>query len=261
VKFFSQNRYVLDLLASVMFFTRIPVNWSYFSEKAPDLTRAAWTFPLIGYLVGVISGGLGDMLLSLGSPIFVSAAIAIAFSVFITGAFHEDGLADMADGFGAGGTPERINEIIHDSRLGTYGVAALTLGMLIRVGLVVSLVDLGYSLMSVLSVGFASGKLAILISRNFFSLSDFAKTGSVFGFITPINLFMATIIWFTPLLVLFPIFSIILGAIFSFWLIYIIGSKAKNLIGGITGDVLGATAFLSEIGFLLGVAIVLFFAI
>ena len=115
--------------------------------------------------------------------------------------------------------------------------------------------------MFVLSVGFASGKLAILISRNFFSLSDFAKTGSVFGFITPINLLMATIIWLTPLLVLFPISAIILGAFFSFWLIYIIGSKATNLIGGITGDVLGATAFLSEIGFLLGVAIVLFFAI
>ena len=261
MKFFCQNRYVLDLLASVMFFTRIPVNWSYFSEKAPDLTRAAWTFPLIGYLVGVISGGLGDILLLLGAPIFLTAAIAIAFSVFITGAFHEDGLADMADGFGAGGTPERINEIIHDSRLGTYGVSALTLGMLIRAGLVVSLVDLGYSLIFVLSVGFASGKLAILISRNFFNLSDFAKTGSVFGSITPINLLVATIIWLTPLLFFLPIFAIVLGAFFSFWLIYIIGSRATTLIGGITGDVLGGTAFLSEIGFLLGVAIVLFYAI
>lgn len=244
-----------------MFFTRIPVNWSYFSEKAPDLTRAAWTFPLIGYLVGVISGGLGEILLLLGAPIFLSAAIAIAFSVFITGAFHEDGLADMADGFGAGGAPERINEIIHDSRLGTYGVAALTLGILIRVGLVVSLVDLGYSLIFVLSVGFASGKLAILISRNFFNLSDFAKTGSVFGSITPINLLVATIIWLTPLLFFLPIFAIVLGAFFSFWLIYIIGSRATTLIGGITGDVLGGTAFLCEIGFLLGVAIVLFYAI
>ncbi len=261
MKFFSQNRYLLDLLASVMFFTRIPVNWSYFSEKAPDLTKAAWTFPLIGYLVGVISGGLGDILLLLGAPIFLSAAIAIAFSVFITGAFHEDGLADMADGFGAGGAPERINEIIHDSRLGTYGVSALTLGMLIRAGLVVSLVDLGYSLIFVLSVGFASGKLAILISRNFFNLSDFAKTGSVFGSITPINLLVATIIWLTPLLFFLPIFAIVLGAFFSFWLIYIIGSRATTLIGGITGDVLGGTALLCEIGFLLGVAIVLFYAI
>ena len=258
---FFQNRYVLDLLATVMFFTRIPVNWSYFSEKAPDLTRAAWAFPLIGYFIGILSGGLGDILLFLGLPIFVASVIAVALSVFITGAIHEDGLADMTDGFGAGGNSERINEIIHDSRLGTYGVIALILGILIRVGLVVSLVDLGYSLIFVLSVGFASGKMAILISRNFFNLSDLAKTGSVFGSVTSANILIATIIWLTPLLVLYPIFAIILGAFFSFWLIYIIGSKATNLIGGITGDVLGATAFLSEIGFLLGVAIVLFFAI
>ena len=261
MNFFFQNRYVLDLLATVMFFTRIPVNWSHFSEKAPDLTRAAWAFPLIGYFIGILSGGLGDILLFLGLPIFVASVIAVALSVFITGAIHEDGLADMADGFGAGGNSERINEIIHDSRLGTYGVIALILGILIRVGLVVSLVDLGYSLIIVLSIGFASGKMAILISRNFFNLSDFAKTGSVFGSVTSANILIATIIWLTPLLFFFPIFAILLGVFFSFCLIYIIGSRATNLIGGITGDVLGATAFLSEIGFFLGVAIALFFAI
>ena len=64
-------------------------------------------------------------------------------SIVLTGAFHEDGLADMADGFGAGGTAVKINKIMHDSRLGTYGTAALTLGLLIRLGLVVSLVELG----------------------------------------------------------------------------------------------------------------------
>ncbi len=88
MKFFSQNRYVLDLLASVMFFTRIPVNWSYFSEKAPDLTRAAWAFPLIGYLVGVISGGLGDMLLLLGTIIFGIAKEAFFYIPGIDGSFY-----------------------------------------------------------------------------------------------------------------------------------------------------------------------------
>ena len=50
MKVFLQNKYLIDIFSAVMFFTRIPVNWSYFSEKAPDLTRAAWAFPLIGYL-------------------------------------------------------------------------------------------------------------------------------------------------------------------------------------------------------------------
>ena len=97
----------------------------------------------------------------------------------ITGAFHEDGLADIADGFGAGGSPEKINKIIHDSRLGTYGTIALTLGLLIRLGLAINLVELGYSLILILSSSFASGKLSIIFTRNFFTVSTFSKTGSI----------------------------------------------------------------------------------
>ena len=126
-----KNRYVVDFVATVMFFTRIPVKWAYFSDKAPNLTRAAWAFPLIGYFIGICSGIIGDISLFLGLSTFVSCLLAVAFSVMLTGAFHEDGLADMADGFGAGGSRERVNEIMHDSRLGTYGVTALTLGLLI----------------------------------------------------------------------------------------------------------------------------------
>ena len=98
-----------------------------------------------------------------------------ALSIILTGAFHEDGLADTADGLGAGGTPERINKIIHDSRLGTYGVVALILGLLTRLGLLLTLVEFGYSLVSILSVGFASGKLAIIFSRNFLIIQDLLK--------------------------------------------------------------------------------------
>ena len=47
-----KNRYIIDFVATVMFFTRIPVNWAFFSDEAPNLTRAAWAFPLIGYLLG-----------------------------------------------------------------------------------------------------------------------------------------------------------------------------------------------------------------
>ena len=125
-----KNKYVLDFLATIMFFTRIPINWSFFSDKAPDLTRAAWAFPLVGFLIGGLSGLLGDFLIYLGLSVFLSCILAITLSVILTGAFHEDGLADTADGLGAGGSPERINKILHDSRLGTYGVVALILGLL-----------------------------------------------------------------------------------------------------------------------------------
>ena len=108
---------MVDFVATVMFFTRIPVNWAYFSDKAPNLTRAAWAFPLIGYFIGFCSGIIGDLSLFFGLSTFISCLLAVAFSVMLTGAFHEDGLADMADGFGAGGSPERVNEIMHDLSL------------------------------------------------------------------------------------------------------------------------------------------------
>ena len=155
MKDYYQNKYLVDVFASIMFFTRIPINWPFFSDKAPNLTRAAWSFPLVGFLIGILSGILGELLILINVPTYLSCVIAIATSVLITGAFHEDGLADMADGFGAGGTPKKINEIMHDSRLGTYGTAALTLGLLIRLGLLICLVDLGYSLLIILSIGFA----------------------------------------------------------------------------------------------------------
>ena len=251
-----KNKYVIDFFATVMFFTRIPIKWSFFSDKAPNLTKAGWAFPLVGLLIGVLSGVLGDFLIFLGLPIFLCCIIAITLSVILTGAFHEDGLADTADGLGAGGSPERINKIIHDSRLGTYGVVALILGLLTRLGLLLTLVEYGYSLVSILSVGFASGKLAIIFSRNFFNNSRFVKMGSVVGTIANKNLFIATVIWALPTLIIFPFYGILLGGILMAFIISIIGLKSKKALGGITGDILGAIAFLTELVFLLGTIVV-----
>ncbi len=251
-----KNRYIVDFVATVMFFTRIPINWAYFSEEAPNLTRAAWAFPLIGYLIGFCSGIIGDISLFFGLPTLVSCLIAIAFSVMVSGAFHEDGLADMADGFGAGGSPERVNEIMHDSRLGTYGVTALTLGLLIRIGLVASLVDLGFSFALIMGSGFASGKLAIIVTRKFFSPSYLAKTGSIISFISTKSILFATFTWLVPIAFYLSYLSILVGVIFVATAICLIGFRSNYHLGGITGDVLGAIAFSSELAFLLGILII-----
>lgn len=252
-----KNSYVLDFAAALMFFTRIPVKWDYFSSEAPDLTKAAWTFPLIGYLIGILSGFFGDLCLFFELSNLLSCSIAIAVSVLLTGAFHEDGLADMADGFGAGGSSERINEIMHDSRLGTYGVISLILVILTRLFIILELVNAGYSLIIILAGGFATGKLAIIITRVFFNPSKHAKTGSIIGSILPSKIIIAILIWITPIFLIFPTLGIITGIIFVIGIISIIGKKSTSLIGGITGDVLGAIALLSEIFFLLGLLIIL----
>ena len=171
----------------------------------------------------------------------------------ISGAFHEDGLADMADGFGAGGPSERVNEIMHDSRLGTYGVVTLTLGLLIRVGLLVALVELGYSLAFIMATGFASGKLAIIFTRKFFVPSEFARTGSIVGVISNKNFIFATLIWIASVTFVFPFFGILLGITFVGIAIFLLGLRSNHYLGGITGDVLGAIAFSSELLFLLGI--------
>ena len=193
------------------------------------------------------------MLLLLGSPIFVSAAIAIAFSVFITGAFHEDGLADMADGFGAGGDGKKISNIIHDSRLGTYGVAALSLAIVVRILLISSLVETGLWLFVIMGSGLAVGKGFIMINRRFFLVSEFAGSATVSFLGSNIRQIVCLLLWSVPCLFIFSLEQLALGILLSLLVSVWCGFRAKFYLGGITGDVLGATAFLTELAFFLGV--------
>jgi adenosylcobinamide-GDP ribazoletransferase len=95
--------------------------------------------------VGALVGACGALAYwgaaAVGLPPFVAGVLAVAATLLVTGALHEDGLADTADGFGAGVTRERKLEIMRDSRIGTYGVAALVLSILLRAGAVASLVE------------------------------------------------------------------------------------------------------------------------
>ena len=171
--------------------------------------------------------------------------------------FHEDGLADTADGLGAGGSPRNIDKIIHDSRLGTYGVMSLVLGILVKLGLILALFESGYPLIAIFSIGFATGKLSIMIARNLFNNSEFAKTASIVGKISNKCLFIATLTWILPTLFVLDIYGILFGIILMTLTILLIGKKSKKAIGGINGDILGAIAFLTDIMFLFGNIIVI----
>jgi adenosylcobinamide-GDP ribazoletransferase len=117
----------------VQFLTRLPVRL----RAAPDLSRSVPWFPVVGALIGAAVGGVAAGLMELVPPL-VAAAIAILFGVLLTGAFHEDGLADTADAMG-GWTPERRREILKDSRHGSYGVAAMCGTIVLRIVCVASL--------------------------------------------------------------------------------------------------------------------------
>lgn len=112
---------IQTFLAALMFFTRIPVP----PNNTADLNKASRYFPLVGIIVGTIGAVVFTISQYLFKDAFVAAFLSLAATLLTTGAFHEDGLADVADGFGGGWTKARILEIMKDSRVGAFGVITL----------------------------------------------------------------------------------------------------------------------------------------
>ncbi len=133
-----QNRLAEAQLA-IMLLTRFPVG--RISDPGPSVAAACWAFPLAGLAVGVATSATMAGTLWLGLPREIAAGLALAVGVITTGGLHEDGLADVADGFGGGRTRERKLEIMRDSRIGSYGALALILMIGLRWSAVTALVD------------------------------------------------------------------------------------------------------------------------
>ena len=110
-------------LTALSFYTRVPVgNIKGWNEGL--LNKSTRYFPVIGLLVGGI-GAFFFWILGFYFPVSIAVALSMVVTILFTGAFHEDGFADFCDGFGGGYTPERILEIMKDSRIGTYGSIGL----------------------------------------------------------------------------------------------------------------------------------------
>ncbi|WP_019673928.1 adenosylcobinamide-GDP ribazoletransferase [Psychrobacter lutiphocae] len=129
------------LLVAIQFLTRIPVNIQVYQ---PDwLHKSSRHFPAVGILVGVLCALVFWLCgLFFGSSVhssLISAVVTTAFGIKLTGAFHEDGLADTCDGLGGGLTRERTLIIMKDSRIGTYGTLGLVCVLLIKISLLASM--------------------------------------------------------------------------------------------------------------------------
>ena len=126
-------RWLLAFGVAVSFLTRLPVPAICHHPSPEDLRRAAAFFPLVGACVGAIT----SVTILLGAqlwPVWLAVIVALAVEARLTGAFHEDAVGDAFDAFGGGFTRERVLEILKDSRLGSYGVLALVLALLLRAG-------------------------------------------------------------------------------------------------------------------------------
>jgi len=130
-----------DLKTGLAFLTRLPFLGSEATWTGSDIARASWTFPIVGAGIGALGALIYWLAHGLGLHAFVCGVLAVAATLLVTGCLHEDGLADTADGFGGGTSPARKLEIMRDSQLGTYGAAALTLSLMLRVGAIASLAE------------------------------------------------------------------------------------------------------------------------
>ena len=110
------------LRIAATFLTRVPLGGSH---TAPTpLSATVWVFPVVGAAVGLVGGLIFTACDWVGAPVWISAIAAISAMYALTGGLHEDGLADVADGFGGGNSRDRKLAIMRDSRIGTYGVSA-----------------------------------------------------------------------------------------------------------------------------------------
>jgi len=126
------EKWMQDLRAALMFLTILPVGRVGGAGAPPVSPRFLRAFPLAGAVVGMLSGAILILLGWMGAPAMIGGALAVAAGIVLTGAMHEDGLSDMADGLG-GRSRERRLEIMRDPAVGAFGVLALVLAVLLNV--------------------------------------------------------------------------------------------------------------------------------
>jgi adenosylcobinamide-GDP ribazoletransferase len=241
---FQQNwRY---FLTAVMFFTRVPVRLDNFDEA--NLNKSTRFFPLIGILVGIVGAlvfWLSDILL----PLEIAVLLSMVATVLLTGAFHEDGLADAIDGLGGGWTKEQVLTIMVDSRIGSYGAIGLILALLTKYQ------ALSYQVATLIPASIVAGHaLSRLCAVLVMFTQNYVKTeGKSKPLATQLNmteLVIATFFGLLPLMFLEMKSLLALVPVSLTWLWF--SAKIKKRIGGYTGDCLGAMQQLTEIAFYVG---------
>lgn len=247
-----KHQYLLFLLA-LSFFTRIPVKLR--AEIKPDmLHEASRYFALVGVLIGVILA-TAYSIFNLFFPTEISVLLTLAINIVLTGAFHEDGWADVWDGFGGGWSVEQKLNIMKDSRLGTYGAAALIIALMLKYqSLLVLTSSIEFVIYTLVLASTASRTLAtsLIFSLNYVSEDAKSKVKPVAKQLSVTSL-LILVITSLCILILGYVFSIITVTqiLYLFVILLITRISLKywftKQLGGFTGDCLGAAQIASEL--------------
>lgn len=230
-------------LTAVMFLTRIRVP-SWVTHAPEDLARSTAYFPLVGVVVGAIGAAVGVLALQVWNP-WIAAVAAVAATVRITGAFHEDALADACDGFGGGWTVEQVLTIMKDSRIGSYGAVGLLLVTVMRIGALALIAAQSPALfVAALIAAHVLGRwssLPLIFALPYVSDADRSKSKPFAASVTILRLLAGTATAVVVLGTLFgdPITVATLAAV-ALVVTFLLGRYFNRRIGGMTGDCLGA---------------------
>lgn len=237
------QKVVDGLRAAIGFLTRIPI-----STPRVVMGHAAPWFPFVGLLIGLAHGGMYFGLREL-LPALPAAVLSVAGATLITGAFHHDGLADMADAFGGGWDVEQRLAIMKDSRLGTYGTSALILAFATEITTVASLEPVD---------GFQALVVAHTLSRSMAvgAMRDATLAGEGLGAayakqLRPLLAYLAMGFGVLVTVVVYRVDDIVLPTLLLAAAARVaVVLLAIRKIGGITGDVLGAVQQMSALAVL-----------
>lgn len=236
-----------DFPLVLVLLTRFPI------PRLPDhafarQAQAVWAFPVAGLAAGLPACGIGWAGLNLGLPGYAAATLAIAAMIALTGAMHEDGLADTVDGLWGGFSPDRRLEIMKDSHIGTYGVLALILAQALRISAVTTLLTGGVIAGLLAASVFSRAVMPMLM----WALPPARSSGLSHSVGTPsgMSALGALVLGAGLSLVLLGGTTILPGLMAAVAALGV-ALVARAKIGGQTGDILGATQSVSEITFLL----------
>ncbi|MEA5054025.1 MAG: adenosylcobinamide-GDP ribazoletransferase [Propionicimonas sp.] len=237
------------LLTAVMFYTRIPVpGWVGYSEDA--LNRSTRYFPAIGWIVGT-AVAVVIWLAGLVLPTAVAVVLGLAAGVLLTGAFHEDGFADVCDGFGGGHSAERTLAIMKDSRVGAFAAIGLVLLFGLKLTLLTDLVGRGLwqALVGLVFAHVLSRWCVVTVIRSgtYARLDATSKVRPIGKAISVGGLGVATL-WLLPFVgLLWPTPWWGLAVIPAFATRLLMYRWFRRRLGGYTGDCLGALQQVIEV--------------
>lgn len=248
--------WLTDTMRSFGLLTRVPVPGRWFRGFDGRYDRATRAFPLVGVALGLGIGLVALLALAIGLSPFVSAILAVATGIVATGALHEDGLADTADGLGARERERRL-EIMRDSATGTYGVLALVLAVGLQVAALAALLHHPLAALLALVAAFALARAAMvwLWHATPPARTDGAAAASGRPVAASVRLafILAVLAALPATLVVGPWPALVaLGGLVA--VLLVVRRIARGL-GGHTGDVLGASVVLGQAAVLVGLSI------